>query len=64
MQATEVIESLAIIMAHPRHAEHGPVDRLVEPERVIIFRVSWVDDHGEVKVNRLPHSAQFCDRPL
>lgn len=54
MQAvTEVIESLwPFIMENPRYAEHGLLDRLVEPERVIIFRVSWVDDHGEVKVNR------------
>jgi glutamate dehydrogenase (NADP+) len=50
---TEVIESLwPFIAAHPRYAEHGLLDRLVEPERIIQFRVSWVDDHGEVRVNR------------
>ena len=50
---TEVIESLwPYISAHPRYAEHGLLERLVEPERVIMFRVSWVDDHGEVQVNR------------
>jgi len=49
----EVIESLwPFIEDHPRYAEHGLLDRLVEPERVLTFRVSWVDDHGEVRVNR------------
>lgn len=49
----EVIESLwPFIKAHPKYAEHGLLDRLVEPERIIMFRVSWVDDHGEVQVNR------------
>ncbi len=50
---TEVIESLwPYITAHPKYAELGLLDRLVEPERVILFRVSWVDDHGHVQVNR------------
>ncbi|MBS0444142.1 MAG: NADP-specific glutamate dehydrogenase [Proteobacteria bacterium] len=50
---TEVVESLwPFIVAHPRYAEQGLLDRLVEPERVIMFRVSWVDDHGNVRVNR------------
>lgn len=50
---TEVMSSLwPFISSHPRYAEHGVLDRLVEPERVIQFRVSWVDDHGEVQVNR------------
>jgi len=50
---TEVAESLwPFIAAHPRYAEHGLLDRLVEPERSVIFRVSWVDDRGEVQVNR------------
>ena len=50
---TEVMESLwPFIAAHPRYAEHGLLERLVEPERVVMFRVSWVDDHGEVQVNR------------
>ena len=51
--ATEVIESLwPFISSHPKYAEQGLLDRLVEPERVIMFRVSWVDDHGDVQVNR------------
>lgn len=50
---TEVMESLwPFIAQHPRYAEHGLLDRLVEPERVVMFRVSWVDDHGTVQVNR------------
>nr|WP_236600084.1 NADP-specific glutamate dehydrogenase [Ramlibacter alkalitolerans] len=50
---TEVIESLwPFIARHPRYAEHGLLDRLVEPERMLQFRVSWVDDHGDVHVNR------------
>src|SRR3989338_7575889 len=50
---TEVMESLwPFIAAHPKYAEQGLLDRLVEPERIVIFRVSWVDDHGTVQVNR------------
>ncbi len=50
---TEVMESLwPFIDRNRKYAEHGLLDRLVEPERVIIFRVSWVDDRGEVRVNR------------
>lgn len=50
---TEVMESLwPFITQHPRYAQHALLERLVEPERVIMFRVSWVDDHGDVQVNR------------
>jgi glutamate dehydrogenase (NADP+) len=60
---TEVMESLwPFITKNPRYAEHGILDRLVEPERIIIFRVSWVDDRGEVKVNRgyrIQHSSSI-----
>lgn len=54
MQAVaEVIESVwPFITNNPRYAEHGLLDRIVEPERIIMFRVAWVDDSGEVKVNR------------
>ncbi len=49
----EVSESLwPYIMANPRYAEQGLLDRLVEPERIVMFRVAWVDDRGEVRVNR------------
>ncbi len=50
---TEVMHSLwPFIERHPRYAEHGLLERLVEPERTIIFRVTWTDDHGSVRVNR------------
>lgn len=50
---TEVTESLwPYIQRTPHYSEAGLLDRLVEPERVIMFRVSWVDDRGEVQVNR------------
>ncbi|HQQ70400.1 MAG TPA: NADP-specific glutamate dehydrogenase [Alicycliphilus sp.] len=50
---TEVMESLwPFIEKHPRYAEHSLLERLVEPERVVMFRVSWFDDHGNVQINR------------
>ncbi|MCC5813630.1 MAG: NADP-specific glutamate dehydrogenase [Leptospira sp.] len=49
----EVFTSLwPFIENNPQYAEHSLLDRLVEPERIIIFRVAWVDDQGEVHVNR------------
>ena len=49
----EVLESLEpVIDAHPEFAERGIIEELVEPERVIKFRVPWVDDNGKVHVNR------------
>ena len=49
----EVMESLwSFIAANPRYAEAGLLDRLVEPERVIQFRVAWTDDKGETHTNR------------
>lgn len=49
----EVMHSLwPFIEKNPRYAEQGVLERLVEPERVIMFRVTWVDDHGKVQVNR------------
>ena len=50
---TEVLETLEpVIEKRPDLVEAGVVDRLVEPERQIIFRVPWVDDNGKVQVNR------------
>ena len=50
---TEVIESVwPFLKANPHFTEQGLLDRLVEPERVVIFRVSWIDDSGQVQVNR------------
>lgn len=49
----EVLETLApVLEARPEYAEPGLVERLCEPERQIIFRVPWTDDHGHVRVNR------------
>ena len=50
---TEVLECLEpVIEKRPDLVEAGVVDRLVEPERQIIFRVPWVDDNGKTQVNR------------
>ena len=49
----EVLESLEPVIAkHPEFEAQGLVDRIVEPERIIKFRVPWVDDNGNVQVNR------------
>ncbi|MFC1590014.1 NADP-specific glutamate dehydrogenase [Candidatus Omnitrophota bacterium] len=49
----EVVESvMPYIEKQPEHARHMILERMVEPERVIIFRVPWQDDKGEVHVNR------------
>ncbi len=49
----EVVESVVPILdAHPALRNARIFQRFVEPERVIIFRVPWVDDHGQVQVNR------------
>lgn len=51
--AAEVLHSLdGLLSRHPHYFDHGLLERLLEPERVIQFRVSWVDDHGRVQVNR------------
>lgn len=49
----EVFTSLwPFIERNPRYREYALLERLVEPERVIQFRVSWMDDAGRVQVNR------------
>lgn len=49
----EVLESLEpVIEANPKYEANGILERMVEPERFISFRVSWVDDNGKVQVNR------------
>ena len=51
--AEEVLESLEpVIAAHPEYERAGLIERMVEPERVVMFRVPWVDDNGKVQVNR------------
>ena len=50
---TEVLNSLkAAIDANPQYEKAGLLERLVEPERIIMFRVPWVDDKGNVQVNK------------
>lgn len=49
----EVLESLEpVLERHPEYVEYAVAERIVEPERQIIFRVPWVDDNGKVQVNR------------
>jgi glutamate dehydrogenase (NADP+) len=49
----EILESLGPVLAkHPEFARHRIIERICEPERQIIFRVPWRDDHGEVHINR------------
>ncbi|PTU78367.1 NADP-specific glutamate dehydrogenase [Pseudomonas indoloxydans] len=49
----EVVRSLwPFLEASPRYREAGILERMVEPERAILFRVPWVDDRGQVQVNR------------
>lgn len=49
----EIIDSLVPVLAkHPQYIKQGILERLVEPERMIAFRVPWVDDSGKVQVNR------------
>ncbi len=54
LQATrEVLEALAPVFdKHPEYEEKGLLERFVEPDRAILFRVPWVDDQGRVQVNR------------
>ena len=49
----EVLESIQpVVEKHPEYEKAGLIERLVEPERIISFRVPWVDDEGKVQVNR------------
>ena len=49
----EVVESvMPVVDANPRYRQAKILERIIEPERVIIFRVPWLDDKGEVQVNR------------
>ncbi|MCD6343556.1 MAG: NADP-specific glutamate dehydrogenase [Spirochaetaceae bacterium] len=50
--ALEVLESLGPLMERePRYRKHRILERLIEPERTILFRVPWVDDQGDIQVN-------------
>jgi len=49
----EVAESLALVLdRHPEYRHGRILERIIEPERVILFRVPWVDDQGQVQINR------------
>jgi len=49
----EVVESLTLVLdRHPEYRSAAILERIIEPERVILFRVPWVDDAGQVRVNR------------
>ncbi len=49
----EVAESvMPVVLATPAYRKARILERMVEPERVVLFRVAWMDDHGEVQVNR------------
>jgi len=51
--AEEVLESLQpLLEKDPRYIRHGIIQRIVEPERQILFRVTWMDDRGGVRVNK------------
>ena len=49
----EVVESLTLVLdRHPEYRSAKILERLVEPERTVIFRVPWTDDQGEIQINR------------
>src|SRR5213596_2305423 len=49
----EVVESLSLVLdQHPEYRKAKIIERIIEPERVIMFRVPWQDDQGEIHVNR------------
>lgn len=51
--ATEILESISLVCdEHPEYEQKGLLEMLTEPERVIMFRVPWVDDNGKVQVNK------------
>ncbi|MBN2869994.1 MAG: NADP-specific glutamate dehydrogenase [Campylobacterales bacterium] len=51
--AEEVLESLRPLMEkYPKYRQHKIIERIVEPERQILFRVNWVDDNGVIQVNK------------
>ncbi|MGN9864351.1 NADP-specific glutamate dehydrogenase [Bacillus swezeyi] len=49
----EIFDSLVPVLArHPKYIDHRILERIAEPERMIIFKVPWVDDQGNVQINR------------
>jgi len=50
---TEVLRSvIPVLEQHPEYQENKILERMIEPERVVMFRVPWQDDHGEIQINR------------
>ena len=57
----EVFESLEPVVAkHPEYEKAGVLERLVEPERVVKFRVAWTDDEGKVQVPQSDRIRAVC----
>ena len=51
--ATEVLETICdFVNEHPKYDQYKIVERILEPERIVKFKVTWVDDKGEIQVNR------------
>lgn len=51
--AEEVLYSLEPLLdKYPKYRKHKIIERIVEPERQIMFRINWVDDNGEIQVNK------------
>ena len=51
--AREVVESISLVLdMHPEYRSAKILERMVEPERTIIFRIPWMDDQGEIQINR------------
>ena len=49
----EVVESISLVLdMHPEYRSAKILERMVEPERTVIFRVPWMDDQGEIRINR------------
>ncbi|OLS19410.1 MAG: NAD-specific glutamate dehydrogenase, partial [Candidatus Heimdallarchaeota archaeon LC_3] len=49
----EVLDALEpLVEKYPEYLKHKVIERIIEPERVIMFRVPWVDDRGEVQLNK------------
>src|SRR5699024_8528906 len=60
LQATKMLfdSLLPVFVKNSTYMEHNILDRLIEPERIITFRVPWIDDEGNPQVNR-SYSVQF-----
>ena len=62
----EVLDSLKVVIDknEEKYRKLSILERLVEPERIISFRVPWVDDKGVVQVNKGYRTVQQCDRTI